>query len=116
MRVREGEGIVDEISTGDQGAFACMLGGDDGRTLFICAAPGFAEADRIGATDAQLLAVRVDVPHGGLPVILCRPPAASLSSDNRCSLAAGGLARACAAFVTLMPSLRELSLLASHGG
>jgi sugar lactone lactonase YvrE len=67
VRVREGEGIVDEISTGGPGAFACMLGGDDGRTLFICAAPGFAEADRIGATDAQLLAVRVDVPHGGLP-------------------------------------------------
>jgi sugar lactone lactonase YvrE len=67
VRTREGEGIVDEVSTGEQGAFACMLGGDDGRTLFICAAPGFAEADRIGATDAQLLAVRVDVPHGGLP-------------------------------------------------
>ena len=67
VRTREGEGIVDEVSTGEQGAFACMLGGDDGRTLFICAAPGFAEADRIGATDAQLLAVRVDVPHGGIP-------------------------------------------------
>ena len=72
MRARQGEGIVDEISTGEQGAFACMLGGDDGRTLFICAAPGFAEHERIGATDAQLLAVQVDVPHGGMPVIHAR--------------------------------------------
>jgi sugar lactone lactonase YvrE len=67
VRARQGEGIVEEISTGEQGAFACMLGGDDGRTLFICAAPGFAEHERIGATDAQLLAVKVDVPHGGIP-------------------------------------------------
>lgn len=67
VRVREGEGIVEEISTAPQGAFACMLGGDDGRTLFICASPGFAEHERIGATDAQLLAVQVDVPHGGIP-------------------------------------------------
>jgi sugar lactone lactonase YvrE len=67
VRAREGEGIVEEISTGDQSAFACMLGGPDGRTLFICAAPSFAEHERIGATDAQLLAVQVDVPHGGIP-------------------------------------------------
>jgi sugar lactone lactonase YvrE len=67
VRAKQGEGIVEEISTGEQGAFACMLGGDDGRTLFICAAPGFAEAERKGAADAQLLAVRVDVPHGGIP-------------------------------------------------
>jgi len=67
VRARQGEGIVEEISTAPQGAFACMLGGDDGRTLFICAAPGFAEHERIGATDAQLLAVKVDVPHGGTP-------------------------------------------------
>jgi len=67
VRAKEGVGIVEEISTGDQGAFACMLGGDDGRTLFICASPGFAEADRIGATDAQLLAVEVEVPHAGIP-------------------------------------------------
>jgi sugar lactone lactonase YvrE len=67
VRAVEGKGIVDEISTGEQGAFACMLGGDDGHTLFICAAPGFAEHERIGATDAQLLAVHVEVPHGGIP-------------------------------------------------
>ena len=64
FRLREGE-IVDE-RVGPMGLFACMLGGDDGRTLFACAAPGFAEHEggepRGGDRDA-----RVDVPHAGLP-------------------------------------------------
>ena len=28
--------------------FACMLGGDDGRTLLMCAAPDFLEHNRVG--------------------------------------------------------------------
>src|SRR3954452_780136 len=35
VRVREGGEIVDEVSTAPQGVFACMLGGDDGRTLYM---------------------------------------------------------------------------------
>jgi sugar lactone lactonase YvrE len=66
IRVREGGEIVDEIPTGT-GVFACMLGGEDGRTLFLCAAPSFAEHERRPVREAQLLAVEVDVPHGGLP-------------------------------------------------
>ncbi len=66
IRVREGGEIVEEIPTG-LGVFACMLGGDDGRTLFLCAAPSFAEHERRAAREAQLLAARVDVPHAGLP-------------------------------------------------
>lgn len=66
IRVREGGEIVDEIEAGT-GVFACMLGGEDGRTLFLCAAPSFAEHERRNAREARLLAVRVDVPHGGLP-------------------------------------------------
>jgi sugar lactone lactonase YvrE len=67
VRVREGGEIVDEVSTAPQGVFACMLGGDDGRTLFLCAAPSFAEHERKDVREAQLLSVRVDVPHAGLP-------------------------------------------------
>ncbi|MFE7767450.1 SMP-30/gluconolactonase/LRE family protein [Streptomyces sp. NPDC057438] len=67
IRVREGGEIVDEISTGGTGVFACMLGGDDGRTLFLCAAPSFLEHERRPVREAQLLATRVDVPHGGMP-------------------------------------------------
>ncbi len=66
IRVREGGEIVDEIPAGT-GVFACMLGGDDGRTLFLCAAPSFPEHERRPVREAQLLAVRVDIPHAGLP-------------------------------------------------
>ena len=44
-----------------------MLGGDDGRTLLICAAPDFGEEARSAAHEAVLLTATVDVPHAGLP-------------------------------------------------
>ncbi len=67
VRVREGGEIVGEVSAGDLGVFACMLGGDDGRTLFLCAAPSFVEAVASVDHQARLLATTVDVPHAGLP-------------------------------------------------
>lgn len=66
LRVREGGEILDEIGTGT-GVYACMLGGADGRTLFACTAPDFAEDARRNAREGALVAVRVDVPHGGRP-------------------------------------------------
>jgi len=66
LRVREGGEVLEEIRT-KMGVFACMLGGDDGRTLFACAAPSFAEHERRAAREAELLAVEVDVPHAGRP-------------------------------------------------
>jgi sugar lactone lactonase YvrE len=67
-RVAEGGAIVDEVPAPDGlGAFACMLGGEDGRTLLICAAPDFLEHNRSGSREAVLLTTRVDVPHAGLP-------------------------------------------------
>jgi sugar lactone lactonase YvrE len=66
IRVREHGEIVDQIVVGS-GVYACMLGGDDGRTLFACAAPDFDEHARSAAREAQLLAIRVDVPHAGRP-------------------------------------------------
>ena len=44
-----------------------MLGGDDGRTLLLCAAPDYLEHNRRQANEALLLTVEVDVPHAGLP-------------------------------------------------
>ena len=67
LHVREGGEILEEISTGDLGVYACMLGGDDGRTLFLCAAPSFLEHERKEAREGVILTVRVDVPHGALP-------------------------------------------------
>jgi sugar lactone lactonase YvrE len=66
IRVQEGGRILDEINAGT-GVFACMLGGDDGRTLYLCAAPSFPEHERRPVREAQLLALGVEVPHAGLP-------------------------------------------------
>jgi sugar lactone lactonase YvrE len=68
IRVAEGGEIVDEVKAPDgQSVFACMLGGEDGRTLVMCIAPDFLESTRTGARDAQLLTTTVDVPHAGWP-------------------------------------------------
>jgi sugar lactone lactonase YvrE len=69
VRLAPGGEIVDEIAAPDGlDCFACMLGGDDGRTLLICAAPpDFTEASRASTRDAVLLTATVDVPHAGLP-------------------------------------------------
>lgn len=40
LRVVEGQGEVARLSTGDHQSYACALGGEDGRTLFVCTAPG----------------------------------------------------------------------------
>jgi sugar lactone lactonase YvrE len=67
-RVAEGGEIVDEIKAPEGlGLFACMLGGEDGRTLLMCCAPDFAEEARSRAREAVLLTTTVDVPHAGLP-------------------------------------------------
>jgi len=67
LRVREGGVVVEEVSTGDLGVFACMLGGEDRRTLYLCTAPSFAEHERRDTREAVLLSCRVDVPGAGLP-------------------------------------------------
>ena len=66
IRVLEGGTIERSVQPGT-GVFACMLGGEDGRTLFLCAAPDFNEEARTNAREGRLLAVDVDVPHAGLP-------------------------------------------------
>jgi sugar lactone lactonase YvrE len=68
IRVAPGGTIVDEIRAPEGlGMFACMLGGEDGRDLLICAAPDFFEHNRAHARDGVLLTTRVEVPHAGLP-------------------------------------------------
>jgi sugar lactone lactonase YvrE len=67
IRVAEGGAILDEIKTLGLCAFACMLGGEDGRTLFACAAPTFDETVAAAHHRSSILATRVAVPHAGLP-------------------------------------------------
>ena len=67
IRVAEGGAILEELKTNGMCAFACMLGGDDGRTLFACAAPTFDETEAARHHRSSILFTRVAVPHAGLP-------------------------------------------------
>jgi sugar lactone lactonase YvrE len=62
LRLREGGEVVEQISTGDRQTIACMLGGDDRRTLFVLTAP-LSRDPGAGA----ILTTTVDVPGAGLP-------------------------------------------------
>ena len=67
VRVAEGGRILEERKTDGVGVFACMLGGDDGRTLFASVAPTFHEAEASANHRASILMTTVEVPHAGLP-------------------------------------------------
>ncbi len=67
IRVAEGGAILNELKTDDGCMFACMLGGEDGRTLFACAAPTFDDAEASANHRASVLMTTVEVPHAGLP-------------------------------------------------
>ena len=67
LRVREGGQILEQIDTGGMGVFACMLGGDDRRTLFACVAPTFHEAEATAKHRAEIWTTRVETQGAGLP-------------------------------------------------
>jgi sugar lactone lactonase YvrE len=69
LRVREGGEVLDRIQL-DRPCYACMLGGEDGRTLFMVVAKWFGPSaidELIEAKTGQVLTARVDVPHAGWP-------------------------------------------------
>jgi sugar lactone lactonase YvrE len=70
LRVREGGEVLSTVSV-DRGCFACMLGGDDGRTLFIAAAQWrgmeAAMTEGPGTTGQLLAAPGQPAPHAGRP-------------------------------------------------
>ena len=67
VRVREGGEVLQAIEL-DRGAFACMLGGPDGRALFVLAAEwaGMENMDDAART-GQLLVAEAPAPHAGRP-------------------------------------------------
>jgi sugar lactone lactonase YvrE len=67
VRVLAGGEIVDEVKVTHPGAFACMLGGADRRTLYACTAPTHVPADTRSARGGRIEAVTVDVPGAGRP-------------------------------------------------
>ncbi len=64
IRVREGGEIVGEVSAGELHVIACVLGGADGRTLFLCTTPDFRiPPDEAARTrPGRIHTARVDVP------------------------------------------------------
>ncbi|MBJ7330394.1 MAG: SMP-30/gluconolactonase/LRE family protein [Solirubrobacteraceae bacterium] len=67
VRVREGGEVLDTVEL-DRGGFACMLGGDDGRTLFMLAAEwGGPDALQNGERSGQVVTVRAPAPRAGRP-------------------------------------------------
>jgi len=67
VRVREGGEVLQTVAA-DRGCFACMLGGPDGRTLFVVATEwngtgGMGEGARTG----RILTVEAPAPHAGRP-------------------------------------------------
>lgn len=66
LRVREGGEVTDRVAL-DRGAFACMLGGDDRRTLLICTSHSSDPIDSATQRSGRIESMRVDVPGAGLP-------------------------------------------------
>jgi sugar lactone lactonase YvrE len=68
LRVAEGGQVLAEVRTSDERQpFACMLGGTDRRTLYVCTALDSEPGAAVAAKAGRIEAVDVDVPGAGLP-------------------------------------------------
>lgn len=65
LRIREGGEVTDLVQL-DQGAFACMLGDADRRTLYVCSAVD-SDPARTGDRSGRIERLRVEVPGAGWP-------------------------------------------------
>ncbi|MGI8334235.1 SMP-30/gluconolactonase/LRE family protein [Actinomadura scrupuli] len=65
VRVREGGEVLQTVDV-DRGCFACVLGGQDGRTLFIVAAE-WRMPEMVPPGTGRVLSVQVTVPGAGWP-------------------------------------------------
>ena len=66
LRVREGGEVTDVVTVDRRGAYACMLGGADRTTLYICTADASNPAET-GPMRGAIEACEVGVPGAGLP-------------------------------------------------
>ncbi len=66
VRIAQGGEVLEVIETG-QNCFACMLGGDDGRTLFMLTAESSLAHEAAKAPKGRLLIATVDAPRAGRP-------------------------------------------------
>ena len=66
VRVREGGEVTERVPT-DQLAIACMLGGDDRRTLYVLTSPSVAAEECRKLRGARIETLAVAVPGAGFP-------------------------------------------------
>lgn len=67
LRVREGGEILDEVGGSHPGVYACMLGGTDRRTLYLCTAPSHEPERTLAERTGRIEAASVSVPGAGFP-------------------------------------------------
>jgi sugar lactone lactonase YvrE len=67
LRVKDGGEVLDEIKVTNDFAYACMLGGDDRRTLYMCTAPSSDPKETVNLHAGRIEAIQVAVPGAGLP-------------------------------------------------
>ncbi len=66
VRIREGGEVMEVVNT-EQRCFACMLGGEDGRTLFMLTAAYSLAAEASTHRSGKILTTQVAVGHAGRP-------------------------------------------------
>jgi sugar lactone lactonase YvrE len=66
VRIGEGGAVLEVIDTGDP-CYACMLGGEDGRTLFMLTAATSTSLEAATAPMGKLRIAEVEAPHAGRP-------------------------------------------------
>ena len=66
VRMAQGGEVLDTIDTG-QPCYSCMLGGTDGRTLFMLTAATSDAHQAVATPTGKLLTAGVGIPHAGRP-------------------------------------------------
>ena len=66
IRVKQGGEVAERIKV-ETDAFACMLGGADGRTLFVATAPNSDPEKCRASRNGRIETMQVEVPRAGLP-------------------------------------------------
>jgi sugar lactone lactonase YvrE len=66
VRIAQGGEVLEVIETGDRNCYACMLGGPEGRHLFMLVADNVEPGDGV-LPGGAILVTEVDTPHAGRP-------------------------------------------------
>jgi sugar lactone lactonase YvrE len=66
-RIAKGGAVLEVVSTGEMPCYACMLGGPEGRHLFMLCAPSSDAEVASSAAKGVVLVTEVDAPGAGRP-------------------------------------------------